>query len=61
MKGYRFFKGVWVQSGSKIGEFLEKGDTKSAEKLLKCMNRMSDAHYDYKVVQQVRRENPDLY
>lgn len=47
--------------GSKMWEFLERGDTKSADKLLKCVNRMSDAYYEYKVVQEVRKGNPDLY
>lgn len=60
MKG-RAYKGVTVMPNSKMWELLEKGDTKSADKLLKCVNRMSDAHYEYKIVQEVRKGNPDLY
>ncbi len=57
----RVFKGLQVQKGTKLLEYLEKGDIKMAEKLVKCQNKMSDAAYDYKVVQEVRAANPDLY
>lgn len=57
----RVFKGLQVQKGTKLMEYLEKGDTKKAEKLVKCLNKMSDAAYDYKTVQEVRKANPELY
>jgi len=57
----RVFKGLQVQKGTKLMELLEKGETKLAEKLVKCINKMSDANYEYKVVQEVRKANPDLY
>ena len=57
----RVFKGLQVQKGTKLMELLEKGETKLAEKLVKCINKMSDATYEYKVVQEVRKANPDLY
>ena len=60
MKG-RMFKDVLVQPGSKTMGFLEAGKVKEAEKLVKCCRRMCEANYDYAVVQQVRRENPDLF
>lgn len=57
----RVFKGLQVQKGTRLMEYLEKGDTKMADKLVKCLNKMSDAAYEYKVVQEVRKGNPDLY
>ena len=57
----RVFKGVLVQPGSKTSALLEAGKVKEAEKLGKCCAKMYDANYDYAVVQQVRKENPDLF
>ena len=57
----RQFKGVTVMPGTRMAEFLDKGNQKSAEKLLKCLNRMSDAAYDAQTVNEVIKANPDLF
>ena len=52
----RLFKGVRVASGTKMSEYLEKGDTKSAEKLLKALTQMAEGNYELPVVQRVHKD-----